>query len=395
MKKIFFLAAAVLVSFTARAQAPKESVAILDFDTRSYPVDVQQVLQKATIEMMRINAYEVIDKYDIEYIAKRDNVQLKGCFSKICLKDIGERLQCDYVITGSYDLLADKVALTVRLFEVKSGTFVNSTSRIYLNIPEQSLAMMEVSLNDLFKLPSDEQLVRKLTVSEDYESALNNPNASVINNNGPRIGLTAIAGPSASILTLDRKYGGFDYAVPLLSSFGYQFEQVFVNSGNFQALVEFIPLVAGLEYGRIIPSASVLLGMRNSRTGWEFAIGPNITSTVTGTGYYNQPNSSLPGHYESWMLRGVNAGYNANGKEEITRLDSRGDFALATGLIIGGGKTIKSGRMNFPINLFFVTPGRGDSWRIGASVGFNIVRKKTPRPMRTFGSDLLPLQGGF
>jgi hypothetical protein len=95
------------------------------------------------------------------------------------------------------------------------------------------------------------------------------------------------------------------------------------------------------------------------------------------------------------MLRGVNAGYNANGKEEITRLDSRGDFALATGLIIGGGKTIKSGRMNFPINLFFVTPGRGDSWRIGASVGFNIVRKKTPRPMRTFGSDLLPLEGGF
>lgn len=395
MKKIFFLAAAVLVSFTARAQSPKESVAILDFDTRSYPVDVQQVLQKATIEMMRINEYEVIDKYDIEYIAKRDNVQLKGCFSKICLKDIGERLQCDYIITGSYDLLADKVALTVRLFEVKTGTFVNSTSRIYLNIPEQNLAMMEVSLNDLFKLPSDEQLVRKLTVSEDYESALNNPNASVINNNGPRIGLTAIAGPSASILTLDRKYGGFDYAVPLLSSFGYQFEQVFVNSGNFQALVEFIPLVAGLEYGRIIPSASVLLGMRNSRTGWEFAIGPNITSTVTGTGYYNQPNSALPGHYESWMLRGVNAGYNATNKEEITRLDSRGDFALATGLIIGGGKTIKSGRMNFPINLFFVTPGRGDSWRIGASVGFNIVRKKTPRPMRTFGSDLLPLEGGF
>ena len=53
MKKMFFLVAAALVSLTARAQAPKESVAILDFDTRSYPVDVQQVLQKATIEMMR------------------------------------------------------------------------------------------------------------------------------------------------------------------------------------------------------------------------------------------------------------------------------------------------------------------------------------------------------
>jgi hypothetical protein len=93
-------------------------------------------------------------------------------------------------------------------------------------------------------------------------------------------------------------------------------------------------------------------------------------------------------------LNGFSPGYNPTGWEEITRLDSRGDFAFATGLIIGGGKTLKSGRMNFPINLFFVTPGRGDSWRVGASVGFNIVRKKTPRPMRNFGSDLLPA-GGF
>ena len=76
MKKMFFLVAAARVSLTARAQAPKESVAILDFDTRSYPVDVQQVLQKATIEMMRINQYEVIDKYDIEYIAKRDTLPI-------------------------------------------------------------------------------------------------------------------------------------------------------------------------------------------------------------------------------------------------------------------------------------------------------------------------------
>lgn len=393
MKKFLLALFCAGLSLSAVAQGKKESVAILDFDIRSYPVDVQQVIQKATIEMMRINEYEVIDKYDIEYIAKRDNVQLKGCFSKICLKEIGERLQCDYILTGSYDLLADRVALTLRLFDVEEGAFINSTSRIYLNIPEQALAMMEVSLNDLFKLPSDEMLVRKLTVSEDYESALNNPNASVINNNGPRIGLTAVAGPSAKILTLDRKYGGFDYAVPFLSAFGYQFEQVFVNSGNFQALVEFIPLVAGLEYGRIIPSASVMLGMRNSKTGWEFAIGPNLTTTVVGTGYYGISDPNAPGHYESWKLRGVTPGYNSNGYEEITRLDSRGTISAATGLIVGAGKTFKSGRMNFPLNVFMVTPGRGDSWRIGASVGFNIVRAKVPRPVRPAFAQPLPMDG--
>jgi TolB-like protein len=388
MKKIFFLGLFALASLSAVAQTQKQSVAILDFDTRSYPVDVQQIIQKATIEMMRINQYEVIDKYDIEFIAKRDNVALKGCFSKICLKDIGARLECDYILTGSYDLLADKVALTIRLFNVSNGTFENSTSRIYLNIPEQALAMMEVSLNDLFKLPSDEMLLRKLTVSEDYESALNNPNASVINNNGPRIGLTAVVGPSAQILTRERAYGGFDYAVPLLSAFGYQFEQVFVNSGNFQALIEFIPLVAGLEYGRIIPSASVMLGMRNSKTGWEFAIGPNLTTTVTGTGYYTDPNDP-----KTWRLEGT-PGYNPVNQNVITRLDSRGDLAVGTGLIIGGGKTFKSGRMNFPLNFFVVTPGRGDSWRLGTSVGFNIVRKKVPTANRPFQVTPL-LDNGF
>jgi TolB-like protein len=123
MTKIFFLGLFALASLSAVAQTQKQSVAILDFDTRSYPVDVQQIIQKATIEMMRINQYEVIDKYDIEFIAKRDNVALKGCFSKICLKDIGARLECDYILTGSYDLLADKVALTIRLFNVSNGTF--------------------------------------------------------------------------------------------------------------------------------------------------------------------------------------------------------------------------------------------------------------------------------
>jgi hypothetical protein len=67
---------------------------------------------------------------------------------------------------------------------------------------------------------------------------------------------------------------------------------------------------------------------------------------------------------------------------------------VGTGLIIGGGKTFKSGRMNFPLNFFVVTPGRGDSWRVGTSVGFNIVRKKVPTANRPFQVTPL-LDNGF
>ncbi len=363
----------------------KKTLAVLDFDVRNYAVDAQQLIDKATIELIQINKFEIIDKYDIEYISKRDKVDLKGCYSKICLEDIGKRLKCDYLLTGSYDLLGDRVAVTVRLYDVAKGSFTESASRVYLNIPQQNLTMMEVAIKDLLAVPNDENLIKKLTISEEYESALNNPETSVINNNGPRLGITAVVGPSASILMAAPSGGGFGYSIPALTSFGYQFEQVFVNSGDFQALFEFIPLIAGLEYGRVIPSANVLMGMRNSRTGWEFAIGPNFTTTVTGEGYLDGNNFILKG----------SAGYNPLGKEVITRLDSRGDLAVSTGLVFGFGKTFKSGKMNFPVNLFVITPGRGDSWRIGTSVGFNIVRKKTPsfapatlkpRPLEPSGS---------
>jgi hypothetical protein len=250
-----------------------------------------------------------------------------------------------------------------------------------LNIPQQNLTMMEVAVKDLLAVATDENLIKKLTISEEYESALNNPETAVINNNGPRLGITAVAGSSTKILMADPKTGGFGYSLPALTSFGYQFEQVFVNSGDFQALFEFIPLIAGLEYGRVIPSANVLMGMRNSRTGWEFAVGPNFTTTVTAEGYMQG---------EDFIISSDPT------RELIFRLDSRGDLAVATGLVFGFGKTFKSGKMNFPVNLFVVTPGRGDSWRIGTSVGFNIVRKKTPsfRPMTTQTKPLSPAASG-
>jgi TolB-like protein len=382
-----FIAALCAFGGTAHAQSePKKTLAVLDFDVRNYPVDGQQLIDKATIELIRINKFEIVDKYDIEYISKRDQVDLKGCYSKICLEDIGKRLKCDYLLTGSYDLLGDRVAVTVRLYDVAKGSFTESASRIYLNIPQQNLTMMEVAIKDLLAVANDENLIKKLTISEEYESALNNPETAVINNNGPRLGITAVAGSSTKILMADPKTGGFGYSLPALTSFGYQFEQVFVNSGDFQALFEFIPLIAGLEYGRLIPSANVLMGMRNSRTGWEFAVGPNFTTTVTAEGY-------LQG--ENFIINGTQ-GYDPTGKDVITRLDSRGDLAVSTGLVLGFGKTFKSGKMNFPVNLFVVTPGRGDSWRIGTSVGFNIVRKKTPSftPMTTQAKPLTPAASG-
>ncbi|CAI8283135.1 MAG: Uncharacterised protein [Owenweeksia sp. TMED14] len=362
MKNKFYVIALCLSALVSKGQV---SVAVLDFDTRNYDlVDDNQIIQKAIVDLIRINKYEVVDKYDIEYISKRDSVNLKGCFSKICLADIGKRLDCDFILTGSLDQLGLRVSYTFRLFDVATGRFSNSASNLFLNIPEQSMVMTEMTINTLLDIPNDEEMMRKLTVSEEYQSMLNNPDTKAINNTGPRLGYSFITGENAAILR-SADLGGFDYFSPSMFSFGFQFEQVFINSGDFQALVEVIPMIAGIEYSRFIPTLSALMGMRNSRSGWEFAIGPNITATSIGEGYLDANNK--------FILASI---YDPSGTEYIRRLDSRGETTLSSGLMIGVGKTFKSGKMNFPVNFFAIPPAKGNSWRIGLSTGFNIIQKK-------------------
>jgi hypothetical protein len=87
---------------------------------------------------------------------------------------------------------------------------------------------------------------------------------------------------------------------------------------------------------------TILNGLRNNNSGWEFAFGPTIDVSRTLDG----------------------------------RLDSRGTPSVSTALVFSVGKTIKSGEMNFPINAYFIPPKDGSSYRFGISMGWNASGKK-------------------
>jgi hypothetical protein len=65
---------------------------------------------------------------------------------------------------------------------------------------------------------------------------------------------------------------------------------------------------------------------------------------------------------------------NINPYSTQTRLDSRGNMEISTGLVIAIGKTFRSGYLNIPVNVY-VAP-RKDGTTVGAMVGFNIQKKK-------------------
>jgi len=138
-------------------------------------------------------------------------------------------------------------------------------------------------------------------------------NAQIEKLAGPRIGMTLItAGPVADFL-----HEGFDFdendrygstGSAFTTQYGWQWESRFADGGGeIIGIVEWIVLVAGMEQGKFLPSATSIIGARTNK-GLEFGVGPNLS------------------------LSGV-------------------------GMVFGIGYNFKSGKLNLPVNIAFM-PGR-------------------------------------
>ena len=151
-------------------------------------------------------------------------------------------------------------------------------------------------------------------------------NAQIEKLAGPRLGVTFIgAGPVADFLhegfdfddDRDGKHGSTGPA--FTTQYGWQWESRFADGGGeIVGIVEWIVLVAGMEQGKFLPSATSVIGARTNK-GLEFGVGPNLS------------------------LSGV-------------------------GMVFGIGYNFKSGNLNLPVNLVFM-PGRKLSGEIDSYDG--------------------------
>lgn len=92
---------------------------------------------------------------------------------------------------------------------------------------------------------------------------------------GPRVGLTYISAGT----TRTRIADAFNRAdiTPFVSQFGWQFEtRIFTLENGAAGLIEFIPLIGGIEQGLFLPSASGIIGFRGAN-GVEFGVGPSVS----------------------------------------------------------------------------------------------------------------------
>jgi hypothetical protein len=129
-----------------------------------------------------------------------------------------------------------------------------------------------------------------------------------LNLSGPRMGVTFVPGKNEIYEKLKEKDMG-----RTLSQFGWHFEyQIVPDGGGPSFLIELVPLVAGVEYGTLIPSATLAFGIRFPQ-GIEFGMGPNLLISPE----------------------------------------------VSTALVIAVGKSFNFGGVNIPLNLIMATNPKG------------------------------------
>ena len=292
-----------------------------------------------------------------------------NCFGKSCLVELGLKLNCKKMFTGSVEALGKNIVVTFRIIDVTTNQLEKTHVHEFLNFPDEVQSMVKLTIGEMFNRNYDKNLMEKLSKKYAFDNSNNNPTVDRLALDGPRMGFTSFTGKNLSIMQGKKSEGGFDL-FPVMFQFGYQFEKQYLNEGNVQALVECIPMITGLDQGYFIPSVSILHGLRSNINGWEFAFGPSFNISRMGKGYTDQNGTW---HLESdWYADEANKG-KSNPNEIRKRMDSRGDFNLQSYFVLAVGRTFKSGKLNIPLNIF-VIPGR-DGWRYGFSFGFNSAKR--------------------
>ena len=344
--------------------AMAQRAALVSIDLRGMGnLDSSMVAQIARTEASKIVTYEMMDRYDIEEILRMKYPSKEACLSKTCLVAQGKILGAQIMLTGTVEKLGNKISVNLREINIAEDKISKTYVEEFLFLPSELNRIFKVSFNSMYGKTVDPVELKSLTDPTYLPGGSNNPESIILKTSGPRFGFTGFTGKAAEYITRPKSDGGLD-GIPVMFQFGYQFEKQYLNEGNFQGLLEFIPMITGADQGQFIPSFSLLNGFRSQKNGWEIAFGPSFSFSKVARGYTDSTNKFVVSYYAPV------------GKTLEERLDSRGSTKLNPSFIIGVGKTIKKGRMNMPVNAW-VRPTKS-STQFGISWGFNVQKAKVP-----------------
>lgn len=351
----------VLLTGTITAQNPRTLVMNMYTDGISLsPAAAGSMLK---IEAQKTGQFLTIDKMDVGALSDETVSDYNKCFNIDCLVKMGASAKTDKVLSGSVQHLGNKLAVTIKLIDVKSGLIEKTEIGEFVLLENEIQAMIMITLNKMLGIESKKETVEYLAFYENIDPAP----TTKIRNNGPRMGAMFLGGTAADRLTAPESEGGYNCA-RVLTQIGYQFEGSYLSAGGVNALGEILFTVSGLDQQMFIPSITLMNGFRLSKSGWEVAFGPSIRLQKKAKGYYDSNNNwhlsnELTGETDT-------SGFPINNYEQVLQMDKRGSIMFGTSWVWAIGKTFKSGYLNIPVNAYYSMSK--DSWYVGLSFGFNL-----------------------
>lgn len=372
--RLYTLITLFTFSLTSLAQVP--TAAIVSVYTQGVKISPDMAESLMRIEVTKTGKFNVLDKLDMLEVLNENQVDVSNCFGKKCLTSVGSQAGVDKMITGAIENLGKKIVITVKLLDVKTGNYDKIAIEEFINLDTEVQTMMQITTNKALGIENDPELLNNFVYFNQPPEAP----VTYIKNNGPRMGLSYVGGDMGQVLQNPASMGGFD-AAPFMTQIGYQFEGSYLSAGNFQALIEGLVFLTGVEQNMFNPSLAILNGFRSSKNGWEIGFGPTFRLSRMADGYYVddvKENDNwridsewrVPANLDTLSPWG---GYLDNPFESYTRMDSRGDIKLQAGWVWALGKTFHSGYLNIPVNAFLSYNKNG--YYLGLSMGFNITKK--------------------
>jgi len=404
--KNLFLVLALTVSIMSMGQNnSKPTIAVANPNVEGLSITPTLAAKLIQLELIKLNKFSVYDEFDMAEALRSDSQYTNNCYGISCLSKMGKTLNVDYIVSGSFNGLGNKIAISLKWIDIKTGTLHKSMVREFDDQQTEIQRMVEILLKEMTGVEVDQVLSDRLKFNNEL---ITSNNIGRVNNSGPRIGYGLMVGDMAEFATRPESQGGLDI-FPGLSMIGYQVEKQYVGTENFSALVEGIFNVSGLEQGQFIPTVTLLNGFRFGKAGWEFAFGPGFGLKKTSKGFFDRDNLYGKGansyfsendwriyadenfkftadstYYDNngtYQRPTAKAVAQARGSQNITsydnndHLDSRGNFSINTTFLFAFGRTFQAGALNIPVNIFYSSSKGGGL--TGVSVGFNVVTAKS------------------
>ena len=128
MKKTLLLITACLIGMISQAQTETmPTIAVANPNVNGLTLKPESVAKMMRLETIKLKKYNVYDEFDMADVLKAKEEFRTNCYGQNCLIKLGTELKVDYIMCGSIDGLGNKIALTIKIVDVKNTCLADHT----------------------------------------------------------------------------------------------------------------------------------------------------------------------------------------------------------------------------------------------------------------------------